>query len=236
MSESCPDLTFSPEEFSGRVRLFPLPSLVMFPHVIQPLHIFEPRYRQMLDEALADDRMLAMALLESGWEQDYEGRPPVHPVACLGRVATHQRLDDGRYNLLLVGLRRVKLIRELEPEKPFRIAEARLFEDQYPAATAGDRDTLRRELLKVFRSALPALPQAQEPLDELLASDVSLGALTDIVAYTLQLDLPFKQRLLSEADVDCRARLLLSALEQDGKTSPFACPRSAKFPPDFSEN
>ncbi|MBI3465484.1 MAG: LON peptidase substrate-binding domain-containing protein [Planctomycetes bacterium] len=234
MSESWPDLTFSPEEFSGRVRLFPLPNLVMFPHVIQPLHIFEPRYRQMLEEALADDRMLAMALLAPGWERDYEGRPAVHPMACLGRVATHQRLEDGRYNLLLFGLRRVELIRELGPDKPYRIAEARLCEDQYPTAAAAERDELRRELLKLFRTALPSLPQAQEPLDELLGSDVSLGALTDIVGYTLQLDLAFKQRLLSEPNVDRRARLLLSAIAD--QPTAFACSRGAKFPPEFSEN
>jgi len=236
MSECWQDLTFSPEEFSGRVRLFPLPKLVMFPHVIQPLHIFEPRYRQMLEDALAGDRMLAMALLASGWEHDYEGRPPVHPVACLGRVATHQRLEDGRYNLLFFGLRRVKLVRELALDKPYRTAEAHLLEDQYPAAAAGDRVALRRELLKVFRRALPALPQAQEPLDELLGSEVSLGALTDIVAYTLKLDLPFKQQLLSEPNVDRRARLLLGALERDTKSAAPACSRSAKFPPEFSEN
>ena len=78
------DLSFSFEGFSGRVRLFPLPNLVLFPHVMQPLHIFEPRYRHLLEDALADDRLITMAALKPGWETDYEGRPPLYPVACLG--------------------------------------------------------------------------------------------------------------------------------------------------------
>src|ERR1041384_3715325 len=97
------DFLFSPDTFSGRARLFPLPNLVMFPHVVQPLHIFEPRYREMLEDALASDRLIAMALLAPGWEDDYHGRPALYPTACLGRVTTSHRLEDGRYNLLLEG-------------------------------------------------------------------------------------------------------------------------------------
>src|SRR5947208_17093988 len=94
-------------DFSGTARLFPLPNLVLFPQVVQPLHVFEQRYRQMTADALAGDRLIAMALLRPGWEADYDGRPAIHPVACLGRVVADQRLDDGRYNLLLRGLARV---------------------------------------------------------------------------------------------------------------------------------
>src|SRR5437588_12386806 len=96
------NLSFSPEEFSGQVRPFPLPNLVVFPHVMQPMHIFEPRYRQMLEEALAEDKLIAMAMLAPGWESDYDGRPPIHPTACLCRVATHQATEKGTYNVLLV--------------------------------------------------------------------------------------------------------------------------------------
>ena len=79
------DLSFSVESFSGTARLFPLPNLVLFPHVMQPLHIFEPRYRSMLEDALASDGLIAMALLAPGWENDYEGRPNLYPMA--GRAA-----------------------------------------------------------------------------------------------------------------------------------------------------
>src|SRR6185436_7933579 len=101
-------LDFDANTFSGTARLFPLPNLVLYPHVMQPLHIYEGRYREMLEDSLAGDRLIAMALLEPGWEPDYESRPPVAPFACLGKVVTHHRLPDGRYNLLLMGVARVR--------------------------------------------------------------------------------------------------------------------------------
>ena len=81
MSDDLSPLT----HFAGTARLFPLPNLVLFPHVMQPLHIFEPRYREMTADALATDRLIALALLQPGWEADYDGKPAVYPVACLGR-------------------------------------------------------------------------------------------------------------------------------------------------------
>ena len=96
-------------DFSGRARLFPLPNLVLFPSVVQPLHIFEPRYRQLMEDALKDDRLIAMALLQPGWEDDYYKNPPIYPVVCLGRVHKEERLPDGRWNLLLHGLARARV-------------------------------------------------------------------------------------------------------------------------------
>src|SRR5689334_12879799 len=119
--------------FQSRARLFPLPNLVLFPHVVQPLHIFEPRYRQMTADALTGDRLIALVLLKPGWEEDYDGRPPVHPVACLGRVVADQLLPDGRYNLLVRGLSRVRLLGEASDDKPYRIARAELINDEPPA-------------------------------------------------------------------------------------------------------
>src|SRR3990172_3672334 len=91
------DLYFDADTFSGVARLFPLPNLVMYPHVMQPLHIFEERYREMLEDAVAGDRLIAMALLKPGWETDYESRPPIARFACLGKAVTHPRTPDGRY-------------------------------------------------------------------------------------------------------------------------------------------
>lgn len=228
--------SFDASEFSGRVRLFPLPNLVLFPHVLQPLHIFEPRYRDMLEEALTADRLIAMALLAPGWEPHYDERPPLYPIACLGRVATYHRLADGRYNLLLQGLKRVALVRELPPTKSFREAEVLLHEDAYPSAASLDRPQLQRELLQAFKHALPRLPEGMDQLEQLLTSDVSLGMLTDLAAYTLELSLPVKQRLLAEANVDHRARLLLTELASLAEAPPPSAGRDIKFPPDFSCN
>src|SRR4051794_9383388 len=99
--------------FGGTAPLFPLPDLVLFPAVVQPLHIFEPRYRQLMADALAGDRLMALALLKPGWEEDYQKRPPIHPVVCLGRIFKEERLPDGRYNLLLHGLSRARVREEI---------------------------------------------------------------------------------------------------------------------------
>ena len=101
MSESEESFSFSPEQFSGNARVFPLPNLVMFPHVMQPLHIFEPRYRAMLEEALEDDRLIAMGLLAPGWEQQSEGRPTLRNTACSNRVIVRTR--GRRTGLVRVG-------------------------------------------------------------------------------------------------------------------------------------
>src|SRR5881227_916572 len=115
--------------FSGSARLFPLPNLVLFPHVVQPLHVFEPRYRQMTADALAADRLIALALLKPGWEDAGAEPPAVCPVACLGRVVADQLLPDGRYNLLLRGLSRLRLLGEVPDDRPYRTARAELLTD-----------------------------------------------------------------------------------------------------------
>ncbi len=221
------DLSFSPESFSGRVRLFPLPNLVVFPHVMQPLHIFEPRYRAMLEESLADDGLIAMVLLAPGWESDYEGRPPLRPTGCLCRVASHHQTAEGSYNVLVLGVRRIKIVRELPPQKSYREAEVELHDDAYPDERAVDRDRLQHQLLEAFKRILPKMPEAQEQLDQLLGAQIPLGMLSDIVAYTLDIDLQFKERLLGETCVDSRAEQLLEFLDRV---------RRMAFPPEFSVN
>src|SRR5204862_66647 len=86
---------------SDLLPLFPLPNVVLFPNVFLPLHIFEPRYREMVGDALAGDRMIGMVLLKPGWESDYEGRPPVYPIGCSGVITHAERLQDGRFNIVL---------------------------------------------------------------------------------------------------------------------------------------
>jgi len=86
---------------SDLLPLFPLPNVVLFPDVFLPLHIFEARYRDMVADAVASDRMIGMVLLRPGWERDYDGRPPLYRVGCSGVVTHVERLPDGRYNLVL---------------------------------------------------------------------------------------------------------------------------------------
>ena len=129
-------LAFTPEDFSGLARVFPLPNLVMFPHVMQAMHIFEPRYRALFEEAIEDDRLITLGVLAPGWEADYEGRPALRSTACLCRIATHQRTPEGTYNVLLLGVRRVQLVHELPPDKPFREVESTIMDDALPPDTS----------------------------------------------------------------------------------------------------
>jgi Lon protease-like protein len=234
-SWDAPELEFDADTFSGIVRLFPLPNLVLYPHVMQPLHIFEERYREMLEDALDDDGLIAMALLEPGWEMDYDSRPPIAPLACLGKVVAHHRLDDGRYNLLLLGVQRVRIVHELDPLRSFRQAQVELIEDCNDFATPTDRDRLQQKLLAAFQKHLPCTCQLPEQLEDLLSRHMPLGLLTDLAAYALPLDLSVKQALLAEARVSVRARMLLAQIEHQfaGRSSMAT---KVGFPPLFSEN
>jgi ATP-dependent Lon protease len=214
------DLSVSSHDFSGVVRLFPLPNLVLFPHVMQPLHIFEPRYRSLLEDALATDRLIAMALLAPGWESDYDGRPPLYPTACLGRVTTYHRLDDGTYNLLLLGVQRVHLVRELEPRKLYREAEVLIRHDTYPVCPQPAGQVLQQKLRDAFVRVLPLLPEAQEQMDQLMATDIPLGVLTDVLSFMLDVEVQHKASLLAEADVYRRAQMLLDHMDAIAKGVP----------------
>jgi Lon protease-like protein len=228
-------LEFDASEFCGVARLFPLPNLVLYPHVMQPLHIFEERYREMLEDALADDRLIAMALLEPGFEEDYDSRPPIDEYACLGKVVAQRRLDDGRYNVLLLGVGRVRIVRELEPLRSFRRAQVELVEDCYDFSSADEAEEMQQTLVAAFRKHLPCACQVPEQLEDLLSKHLSLGLLTDLAAYALPLDLEIKRQLLAERRVSARAEVLLSQIEQ-GLSMQSLPTRALGFPPQFSVN
>ena len=115
--------------FDGTVRLFPLPNVVLFPQVMLPLHVFEPRYRRLTADALAGDRLITMALLRPGWEADYHGRPAVYSAGCAGRLERCEPLEDGRFNILLRGLSRFRVVEEHAGE-PYRLATVEVLSDE----------------------------------------------------------------------------------------------------------
>ena len=228
--------SFCNDEFSGKGRLFPLPNLVLFPHVMQPLHVFEPRYRELLEDALATDRLIVMSVLAPGWQRNYEGRPKLYPMACLGRVTTHCRLGDGTYNVLVLGLRRARLLREFAPKRRFREAKIELCEDQYRGCSLTQQWALQQKFRDALVQFLPSLPEAQEQLDQLLGEDVPLGILTDVLGFLLDIDTARKQSLLAEVDVYRRARLLLSDLSRAAAALAASSEGTLYFPPQFSAN
>ncbi len=216
------------EDFRGTARLFPLPNLVLFPHVIQPLHIFEPRYRQLLADSLADDRLMALALLQPGWEEDYERRPAIFPTVCLGRIFQEERLPDGRYNLLLHGVCRARVREEVKTGKLYRLAHVDLLPDLLPGSQLAEKE-LRCRLGQAVRGWFSAESAALAKLRQLLAGGLGLGALCDVFSFALPLELEVKRQLLEEEHVERRARLLLRHLEARS-------PPPKRFPPDFSAN
>jgi Lon protease-like protein len=222
-----------PDDFSGVVRLFPLPNLVLFPAVVQPLHIFEPRYRAMMADALAGDRLLAMALLKPGWEEDYHKSPPVHPAVCVGRIFQEERLADGRWNLLLHGLARARVIEEVAGDTPYRRARVQRIEEvpAPPPAAEGLRHQLGEQMARWFAQQSTALAQ----LRQLLVSTMPLGTLCDVLTFALPMAVDLKQELLEDGAVEGRVRRLLAHLEQ-GAPPPAPSPERRTFPPGFSPN
>jgi Lon protease-like protein len=222
-------------DFSGVARLFPLPNVVLFPGGLLPLHIFEPRYRQLVADALGSDRLIAMVLLKPGFEPDYEGAPAIHDVGCIGQIIEHRSLADGRSNLILQGLARVRIGSEPATDRLYRSARVTLLEDEYPAAGA---ESLARQLGAVTDSMRAFLKLMGRPeLDSALPlhDAVDAGRLCDTAAHCLGLDVAVKQSLLSELRVARRLdtlmawmQALLKAIER--KVGPDA------RPPDFSAN
>jgi Lon protease-like protein len=164
-----------------RIPIFPLPEVVFFPQTVLPLHVFEPRYRQMITDCLAGDRWMGVVMLRSGWEKDYQGRPPVYEVAGAGEIIQAEMLTDGRYNILLDGRTRVR-IRSEEPPGGclYRVARAERLEDRGP--TPSDRTFPERlqELRAAHARLLLALGQSHpDVVGRLTVAGASPGAVID---------------------------------------------------------
>ncbi|HMP02187.1 MAG TPA: LON peptidase substrate-binding domain-containing protein [Gemmatales bacterium] len=220
------------EEFGGIAPLFPLPNFIMLPHVVQPFHMFEPRYRALTADAIAGDRFLAIAVFEPGWEEDYNGAPPLRPIACLARILNHQQTAEGTYNLLIRGVCRARLGKELLASTLYRQAEATPLADPVVPTTA----TLRAELAAAADPWLPSGGPAQEQFLMLLESNLSLGALVDVISFALPVPGERKQLLLETIDLHERYALLLETLRSgpEGRTPAPTGPR--RYPPEFSNN
>jgi Lon protease-like protein len=187
------------------VPLFPLPNVVLFPKAVLPLHIFEERYKQMTSDVLQSHRQIAMALLRPGWEKNYYARPAIDSVVCVGTILSHERLPDGRYNFLLQGHTRARVVREVG-EESYRQAELEpLVETENSEFDLAEG---RRRLVEMFdRDAYAALPGGSQ-IRQLLATAVPTGIIADLLAFNVLSDeqVALKQSLLAEASV--RSRVL----------------------------
>lgn len=214
--------------FDGVTRIFPLPNLVMFPHVVQGMHIFEKRYRKLVADALASDRLFSIVRLKPDG-QEVDGVPEIEEVGCLGRITECEKLSDGRYNLRLRGVSRVRIVKELRSNKLYRSTRVELLPDLVPQELGLIRD-LRKKLAEVVLSRFDPSGQAHDQLKELFAGEMPLGQVCDVLSYALPVPLDLKQQLLSDPGVEQRVEILYHAL------MPKPVPANRVFPPQFSPN
>ena len=193
---------------SDLLPLFPLPTVVLFPNIFLPLHVFEPRYREMVADALSGDRMIGMVLLRPGWEHEYEGAPPVYPVGCSGVITHFERLPDGRYNIVLRGLERFRILSE-DRAKSYRRANVESLEEAEP--TPDDRMVVQHQRAKLEALLAPAVERAGA--DPGTASAMADGDLVNALAQYLDLDPIEKQALLERNCLRSRAESLVELIE-----------------------
>ncbi|MEL1252102.1 LON peptidase substrate-binding domain-containing protein [Aurantiacibacter gilvus] len=194
---------------SLRISIFPLTGAILFPELQLPLHIFEPRYRAMVGDALARDRLIGMIQPTD----EIEGAP-LYDVGCIGKIDDVETSEDGRYNIVLTGQSRFRLIRELEVSTPFRQAEVELIEE--PAEeylTLGERASFEHESRKFADSQGYSIDwDSVARLD-----DVSL---INGVSQIAPFDSAAKQALLEAPDLRTRCDLLVQLMEFFGKSDP----------------
>ena len=189
------------------IPIFPLPNAVLFPNVFMPLHIFEPRYRQMVADALEGDRIIGMVLLKPGFEANYEGRPPIYPVGCAGVITHSEALADGRYNIVLRGIEKFAVTGE-DRSRPYRLAH---IEPMPELISETDRPLLRKDRQRL--EALLAAAIERGGADPKFPPAVADEDLVNALAQYLALESLERQALLERDGVLARCRALIELLE-----------------------
>ncbi|MCB2057751.1 MAG: LON peptidase substrate-binding domain-containing protein [Novosphingobium sp.] len=189
-----------------RISIFPLPGAILFPGMQLPLHIFEPRYRSLVKDALARDRRIGMIQ-----PQRAEEGAPLFSVGCLGKIGEVEALDDGRFNLILEGEARFRLTRELDAVTPFRQIEAELLgEEDYPALSPVERAGFEREAKRFADSQGYNVDwEAVTRLDD--------QSLIDGTSQIVPFDIAAKQALLEAGSINERCELLVQLMQFFGR-------------------
>jgi uncharacterized protein len=190
------------------IPVFPLPNVVLFPRMALPLHIFEPRYRAMVRDALQGPRLIGMVLLRGDWRGEYEGRPAIFPIGTVGQIVHVDELPDGRFNIVLRGLESFVIEREVTPSRSYREAHVTWRADVDDALPPGQRETVltlvHRYLDRLGRkSATP--PTLDRTVDD--------ATVVNFFAQHLALDPLERQALLEEPTSSSRAQRLVDVLE-----------------------
>jgi Lon protease-like protein len=178
----------------SEIPLFPLPNVVLFPAALLPLHIFEPRYRAMVADALDGERLIGMVMLHPGWEPRYEETPPVYPVGCAGFITHADRLPDGRYNVLLRGIEKFRIVderRARDGEQTYRVARIESIRETARASASAALAEARKRLERLIARKL------QRPAGETIAKDIADEDLVHAIAQHLD---PLEKQALLECD------------------------------------
>lgn len=198
------------------IPIFPLPNVVLFPNVFQPLHIFEERYRAMVSDALAGDRIIGMVLLQPGYQAEYDGRPAVYPVGTAGLITHAEPLPDGRYNIVLRGIEKFRIVGE-DMSKPYRLARVDALPEFIPDAQRSAIRHQRRKLEAVLKAAVE-----RASTDPQFPSAISDEDLVNALAQYLALEPIERQALLERDGVLARATGLAELLEMKTMAPPGA--------------
>jgi uncharacterized protein len=208
------------------IPLFPLPATVLFPKIHLPLHIFEPRYREMIRDAMASDRFVGMVLLKEGWEDDYENNPPVHEIGCVGRILYSQSLEDGRFNIILYGLNRIQ-IKDHFYDRNYRQAWVETFDGRNDGRKLPV--VLTAELIRQVRE-YAQIRGWQRQIDSVLELNLNDERLVNLFSAELDFTPIEKQFLLESENLAVQARRLLDLLgfyiEERKSTHPRMSPPS----------
>jgi len=203
--------------FSRAMPVFPLDSVVLLPQQVMPLHIFEPRYRQMVESALDSAGQIAMGTFRGdSWKEEYHGRPPLRPAVCVGQIVQHEKLPDGRFNILLQGVCRARVVDEVPPDGDRLFREAVLEpvgvegDDEIPEAAEALREWIDESLDEGPLSKLVVAEQVKAYVEN---EEVPTPALLELVAFALLNDPAVRYRLLEEGALERRCGLLRAALE-----------------------
>lgn len=196
--------------FARPMPLFPLEGVTLLPQQVVPLHIFEPRYRQMIERALDGSGQFAMATFRGpAWKEQYHGRPPLRPAVCVGQIIEHERLPDGRFNLLLQGVCRARILHEMPPTDDTLYRLAMLEPVGVEEEASPIVDAFRERLADMLASGPLAKHTKSGPIVECLKNDrFPTPVIMELVSFLLVGDTEARYALLEEADADRRVALL----------------------------
>lgn len=191
--------------------VFPLPNVILFPKVELPLYIFEPRYREMLADALAGNKFIAVSLLQKGWEK--KGEPyPSHEVVGMGYLKAVVQHKDGTSHILLKGIERVRIVRYLQWD-PYRLAEIRPVPDR--VEDEEELKKLHRTLRGLFIQKLRLASEKPDDKFKLPRDLADPIILSHFVSFTVSADPYLKQDILETTNANCRLKHLISVLQEE---------------------